>query len=165
MTHKINYTVVERVSPISKKHYVTSQVVSTGTLTFEDVCAQACEGNTLDPVEVQAAVKIYMHTAQRLLLRGWRVPLGSNFLTLYPKLELSVTDKEGKKAKKADVKVKDAHPTLGCTVSSLYSKKFRTEAAFQRVDLKGKPVPEPEEDINDDNKKGKEENEGPVAAG
>lgn len=49
MTHKINYTVVERVSPISKKHYVASQVVSTGTLTFEDVCAQACEGNTLDP--------------------------------------------------------------------------------------------------------------------
>lgn len=84
MTHKINYTVVERVSPISKKHYVASQVVSTGTLTFEDVCAQACEGNTLDPVEVQAAVKIYMHTAQRLLLRGWRVPHGSSLPACRP---------------------------------------------------------------------------------
>lgn len=162
---KIKYTVIERVSPISKKHYVASRVVPTGTLSFEDVCEQACEGNTLDPSEVQAAVKVYMRAAQRLLLRGWRVPLGSNFLTLYPKLEMSVTDADGKVAKKDDVKVRKAHPTLGCSVAPSYSNDFRTHASFQRVDLKGKPVPEPEEDINDDNKKGKEENEGPVAAG
>lgn len=28
----INYTVVERTSPISKKHYVMSQVIPTGSL-------------------------------------------------------------------------------------------------------------------------------------
>ena len=78
---------------------------------------------------------------------------------------MSVTDADGKVAKKDDVKVRKAHPTLGCSVAPSYSNDFRTHASFQRVDLNGKPVPEPEEDINDDNKKGKEENGGPVAAG
>lgn len=137
----INYTVVERTSPISKKHYVMSQVIPTGSLSFEQLCEDACQGTTLDPLEMQTAVKFYMKAAQKNLLRGFRVPLGPSFLILYPKLEMSVTAAK-------------AHPTLACTVAPNYSRAFRMAASFQRVTPKGVVVPEPGEDINEDNKKG-----------
>lgn len=150
----INYTVVERTSPISKKHYVMSQVIPTGSLSFEQLCEDACQGTTLDPLEMQTAVKFYMKAAQKNLLRGFRVPLGPSFLILYPKLEMSVTDKDGKVAKLEDVTAAKAHPILACTVAPNYSRAFRMAASFQRVTPKGVVVPEPGEDINEDNKKG-----------
>lgn len=150
----INYTVVERTSPISKKHYVMSQVIPTGSLSFEQLCEDACQGTTLDPLEMQTAVKFYMKAAQKNLLRGFRVPLGPSFLILYPKLEMSVTDKDGKVAKLEDVTAAKAYPTLDCTVTPNYSRAFRMAASFQRVTTKGVIVPEPGEDINEGNKKG-----------
>lgn len=41
----INYTVVERTSPISKKHYVMSQVIPTGSLSSEQLCEDINEDN------------------------------------------------------------------------------------------------------------------------
>lgn len=150
---KINYTVVERVSLISKKHYVSAQVVPTGTLSFEQLCEDACEGNTLDPIEVQTAVKFYMKAAQKNLLRGFRVPLGESFLVLYPKLEMSVTDDGDKVAKVEDVTAAKSRATLGCTVTPNYSRAFRAATSFQRVTPKGEVAPEPD-DINDENNGG-----------
>ena len=67
---------------------------------------------------------------------------------------MSVTDKDGKVAKQEDVTAAKAHPTLACTVAPNYSRAFRMAASFQRVTPKGVVVPEPGEDINEDNKKG-----------
>lgn len=47
-----------------------------------------------------------------------------------------------------------SHPTLACTVAPNYSRAFRMAASFLRVTPKGVVVPEADEDINEDNKKG-----------
>ena len=45
---------------------------------------------------MKAAVAEYMKTVQSNVLKGFRVPVGDQFLTVYPNLNASVKDKEDK---------------------------------------------------------------------
>lgn len=146
----IKYIVREGKSPISGKHYVAAQMVPNGTLTFAQVCEEACNGNNVKPAEMRAAVALYMEAVQENLLKGFRVQVGERFLTVYPKISMSITDKEGKVAKPSDVSARRAHKTLGCSVSSVYSEQFRIASSWQKVDDKGMPVADGEEDITED---------------
>lgn len=148
--YPIKYTVKEGKSPISGKHYVAAQVVPNGTLSFDQVCAEACNGNNVKPAEMKAAVALYMEAVQENLLKGFRVQVGEQFLTVYPRITQGVTDKDGKVAKASDIHASKATKSLGCTVNVLYSNQFRAASKWQKVDDKGMPVAEGEEDITDD---------------
>ena len=83
------------------------------------------------------------------------MPVGEEFLFLYPNLRASVKDElnqDGtvKKAATADMVIPSKQKTrLGCSVSSKYSDKFASEVSWQRVDpVTGSEV-ENTEDVTD----------------
>ena len=70
--------------------------VPNGTLTFNEVCEEACRNTSIEPSIMKAAVAEYMKTVQANVLKGFRVPVGEQFITVYPNLNASVKDKEDK---------------------------------------------------------------------
>ena len=83
------------------------------------------------------------------------MPLGEDFLTLYPNIRASVKDtkdKEGKTIVATPDKVRVAYglSKIGCSVSRQFSAEFAQKVEWQRVDAQtGLPV-EGDEDITDD---------------
>ena len=137
-----------------------------GTLTFEEVIKEACANTDITPSIMRAAVTEYMKAAQNNLLKGFRVPVGEEFLFLYPNLKASAKDEfnqDGtvKKAPTADMVTPSKQKTrLGCSVSSKYSDKFASEVSWQRVDpVTGSEV-EGTEDVTDPNNNGGGDNGG-----
>lgn len=66
--------------------------MATGTLTYDEVCEKACDKTSIEPSLMKADVTEYMKKAQELLLMGYRVPLGDQFLFIYPSINVSVKD-------------------------------------------------------------------------
>lgn len=58
--------------------------VPNGTLTFNEVCEEACRNTSIEPSIMKAAVAEYMKTVQANVLKGFRVPVGEQFTTVYP---------------------------------------------------------------------------------
>ena len=73
--------------------------VPNGTLTFNEVCEEACRNTSIEPSIMKAAVAEYMKTIQSNVLKGFRVPVGDQFLTVYPNLNASVKDVKDKEGK------------------------------------------------------------------
>ena len=73
--------------------------VPNGTLTFNEVCEEACRNTSIEPSIMKAAVAEYMKTVQSNVLKGFRVPVGDQFLTVYPNLNASVKDVKDKEGK------------------------------------------------------------------
>lgn len=67
--------------------------VPNGTLTFDELCQETCENTSIEPSIMRAAVTEYMKVVKRNVLKGFRVPVGDQFITVYPNLNVSV--KEG----------------------------------------------------------------------
>ena len=148
---KVKYIVREntRMAP----HSFYAQAVATGTLTYDEVCEKACKKTNIEPSLMRAAVTEYMDKVQELLLMGYRVPLGDQFLFLYPSINVSVKDEVNEttgeviKPATADmVKVASAIGKVAATVSTKFSKRFDMEVSWQRIDAKGNEL-EDEEDI------------------
>lgn len=74
--------------------------VPNGTLTFNEVCEEACRNTSIEPSIMKAAVAEYMKTVQANVLKGFRVPVGELFITVYPNLNASVKDTEDKQGNK-----------------------------------------------------------------
>ena len=70
--------------------------VPNGTLTFDEVCEEACRNTSVEPSFMKAAVAEYMKAVKSNVLKGFRVPLGDQFLTIYPNLNASVKDAKDK---------------------------------------------------------------------
>jgi hypothetical protein len=66
--------------------------VPNGTLTFDELCQEACENTSIEPSIMRAAVTEYMKVVKRNVLKGFRVPVGDQFITVYPNLNVSVKD-------------------------------------------------------------------------
>ena len=121
-------------------HVVYAKAKSTGTLTFQEMCEKACEKTSIEESFMEAAVKEYMKKAQELLLMGYRVPLGDNFITLRPVLQCSVTDKEDPVTHEVTVATPDMiRPANGISrvaaaVSQKFSKTFAISANWKRDD-------------------------------
>ena len=139
---KVKYIVREntRMTP----HSFYAQAVATGTLTYDEVCEKACDKTSIEPSLMKAAVTEYMKKAQELLLMGYRVPLGDQFLFIYPSINVSVKDQVNEttgeviKPATADmVKVASAIGKVAATVSTKFSKRFDLEVSWQRIDAKG----------------------------
>lgn len=149
---KIKFKVVENKRFGVHSFYAVP--VPNGTLTFDELCEEACDGKSVEPSIMKACVTEYMKTAQRNLLKGFRVPLGSEFIFLYPNIEANAKDgkdAEGK-AKVAtanDVDIKKGKTRVGATVSTKFSTRFAQEVSWQRVDpATGTPI-NPDDDVTD----------------
>ena len=150
---KIRYKVVENKAVEPHSFYAIA--IATGKLSFEDICEEASDGKNVTPAIMRMCVSEYMKAARRELIRGFRVPLGEDFLTLYPNIRASVKDtkdKEGKTivATPDKVRVANGLSKIACSVSRQFSAEFARKVEWQRVDEKtGLPV-EGDEDITDD---------------
>ena len=95
-----------------------------------------------------------MKVVKRNVLKGFRVPLGDQFITVYPNLQLSVKDHKDDEGNlvKATAKMlvaSNGRSRLGATVSTKFSQEFANSVSWQKVDAKTGAVID-EEDITDD---------------
>lgn len=134
----VKYKVME--SDSLGKHVVFAKAITTGSLTFQEMCEKACEKTSIEESLMQAAVKEYMKKAQELLIMGYRVPLGDQFITLRPVLQCSVTDKEDPVTHEVTVATPDMiRPSSGISrvaaaVSGKFSKLFALSVSWKRDD-------------------------------
>ena len=127
--------------------------IPSGSLTFEELCQEACEKTSIEPSILRAAVTEYMKVVKRNVLKGFRVPVGDQFITVYPNLNCSVKDtknQDGTVKEAATAKMVTASKgksRLGASVAINFSKQFAMEVSWQKVDETGAAVEE--EDITD----------------
>ena len=128
--------------------------VPNGTLTFDEVCEEACRNTSVEPSLMKAAVAEYMKAVKANVLKGFRVPVGEQFLTVYPNLNASVKDTKDKddNVTVATAKMLTANKgksRLGASVAIKFSQKFANEVSWQKIDERTGMAVEDEEDITD----------------
>ena len=128
--------------------------VPNGTLTFNEVCEEACRNTSIEPSIMKAAVAEYMKTVQANVLKGFRVPVGEQFITVYPNLNVSVKDTKDSNTGEVTVataKMVNANKgksRLGASVSIKFSQEFASQVSWQKIDERTGAAVE-DEDITD----------------
>ena len=112
-----------------------------GTLSFNELCEEACEDNTYSVEEMTGCVSKFMKVVQREAARGFRCKLGTDFLTVYPNIQCSVKDELN-----PDKTVKKAAES-----KDKYSLLFANSVSWQKVDKNGNVIEEEEDDITQGN--------------
>lgn len=149
---KVKYYAKENLKVGTHSFYAVP--VPAGTLTFDEVCEEACANTTIEASIMKAMVTEYMKTVQRNVLKGFRVPLGDQFITVYPNLQLSVKDVKNEQTGEVTVatakmlNAANGKSRLGATVHTKFSQTFAQNVSWQKVDEKTGAVIE-EEDITD----------------
>ena len=150
---KVKFTIREQQKP---KHSIYASHVSTGTLSFEDAIKFACKGTDIEESAMRRDITEFMKTVQDFTLMGYRVSLGDQFLTVYPVIQCSVTDKVDKQTGEVikactvdDLNIRQATGRLGCSVSPKFSKRFDMEVRWVKTDKAGNEIDE--EDITQGN--------------
>ena len=116
--------------------------VPNGTLTFNEVCEEACRNTSIEPSIIKATVAEYMKTVQTNVLKGFRVPVGEQFITVYPNLNASVKDTKDKQTGEVTVATakmltaNKGRSRLGASVAVKFSQEFATQVSWQKVDEK-----------------------------
>jgi len=144
--------------------------VPNGTLTFNELCEEACRNTSIEPSIMKAAVSEYMKTVQSNVLKGFRVPVGEQFITVYPNLNVSVKDtknQDGTVKEVATAKMVTANKgksRLGASVSIKFSQEFASQVSWQKIDERTGAVVE-DEDITDGGDTGGENGGGDSGSG
>ena len=118
------------------------------TITFEEICAEACRNTSIEEPIMMTAATLFFEAVMCNLLKGHRVQIGKDFVTMYPNLELSVkdeVDEQGNVTKPATAKMLNAangKSKLGATVHPKFSAKFADNVSWQKVDEKSGAVVE-----------------------
>ena len=129
--------------------------IPNGTLTFDELCNEACENTSIEPSIMRAAVTEYMKVVKRNVLKGFRVPVGDQFIVVYPNLTCSVKDKKDEHGNITEVATAkmvtaaNAKSRLGATVHVKFSAEFANNVSWQKVDAKTGAAIEEEEDITE----------------
>ena len=150
---KVKYFAKERTSFGVHCYYAVP--VFNGTLTFEEVCEEACRNTTIEESLMKAAVEEFMKAVKSNVLKGFRVQLGHQFITVYPNLSVSVRDSEDEKGNQviATAKMVTANKgksRLGATVATKFSQEFAQSVSWQKIDERsGAEVADDGEDIVD----------------
>ena len=106
MSHlKLKALKTKRYNPVAKKMGYSARVITNGTATFDDICALAGKGSTLDPIEIEACSKAFCRDAAAQLKQGYIVDLGP-LGKLYPSCTSGWVEKE------EDLLLSSVHPTL-----------------------------------------------------
>ena len=128
---KVKYYAKENTKVGTHSFYAVP--VPNGTLTFNEVCEEACRNTSIEPSIMKAAVAEYMKTVQSNVLKGFRVPVGEQFITVYPNLNVSVKDTKDSKTGEVTVATakmvmaKKGKSRLGASVSIKF---FASKAAW-----------------------------------
>ena len=150
---KVKYFAKERTA--FGIHTCYAVPVPNGTLTFDELCREACRNTSIEVSLMKAVVTEYMEVVQANVLKGFRVPVGEQFLTIYPSLSVSVhdtMDKEGNpvKATTKMVTANKGKSRLGATVATRFSQAFAQNVSWQKIDERtGAEVADEDEDIVD----------------
>ena len=136
---KIKYYARENKSLGTHSYYAVP--VPNGTLTFDELCEEACRNTSIEPTLMRAAVMEYINAVQTNLLKGFRVPIGEQFITIYPYLNASVKDMwddDGNKvvATPERLNANLGKSTLGSSIAPRFCRKFADSVSWQRVDEK-----------------------------
>ena len=137
---KVKYYAKENLKIGSHSFYAVP--VPNGTLTFSEVCDEACRNTSIEPSLMRAAVTEYMKAVQLNVLKGFRVQVGEHFLVVYPNLSISVKDEkdeDGQVTKAATAKMVNANKgksRLGATVAIKFSQEFAQNVSWQKIDEK-----------------------------
>ena len=130
--------------------------VPNGTLTFDEVCEEACRNTTIEPSLMKAAVAEYMTAVKTNVLKGFRVPVGEQFITVYPSLSVSVRDSEDEKGNQivATAKMVTANKgksRLGATIATAFSQEFARNVSWPKGDERtGAEGADGDEDVVED---------------
>lgn len=134
---KVKYTAKENKKVGTHSFYAVP--VYAGTLTTDEILAEALDGKSIEPSVAKAAITEYMKAVQRNVMKGFRCQLGDQFLTVYPNLQLSVKDTEDKETGETIVATADmlnaanGKSRLGCTVATKFSQTFAANVQWQKV--------------------------------
>ncbi len=151
----IRYTVQDGVVPATGTHYVAAKSVLAGTLDFQYLCEEACDGNSIKPSEMVNAVSLFVETVKRNLKKGFRCNVGDQFLTVYPKIRCTAVDEKDPVtgavthvAEPEEVKASMAtcKKSIASTVSSVFSQDFASSVQWQKVKANGELVDDEEDD-------------------
>ena len=149
---KVKYYAKENTKVGTHSFYAVP--IPNGTLTFDELCREACDNTSIEVSLMKAAVTEYIKVVQRNVLKGFRTPVGEQFITVYPNLNVSVKDqkdREGNIIKVATAKMLSAangKSRLGATVSVNFSREFAMSVQWQKVDERTGAAIE-DEDITD----------------
>ena len=129
--------------------------VPNGTLTFNEVCEEACRKTSIEPSLMKAAVAEYMDTVQLNVLKGFRVQVGEQFITVYPNLSASVKDTKDKDGQLvvATAKMLTANKgksRRGASVAIKFSQEFAANVSWQKIDERTGAEVTDDEDIVDE---------------
>lgn len=134
---KVKYIAKENTKLGTHSFYAVP--VPNGTLTFEELLEEACDDNTFNKSEMRGCVEQFMKVVQRNVLKGFRVPVGTDFLTIYPNLQLSVKDhvENGINvvATAEMLNASNGKSRLGATVSAKFSREFADNVSWQKVSI------------------------------
>ena len=150
---KVKYYAKENTKVGTHSFYAVP--VPNGTLTFNEVCEEACRNTSIEPSIMKAAVAEYMKTVQTNVLKGFRVPVGEQFITVYPNLNVSVKDtknQDGTIKEVATAKMVTANKgksRLGASVAIKFSQEFAQNVSWQKIDERTGAFVEDKEDITD----------------
>ena len=150
---KVKYYAKENVKLGTHSFYAVP--VLNGALSFNEVCEEACRKTSIEPSLMKAAVAEYIQTVQANVLKGFRVPVGEQFITVYPNLSASVKDTKDKDGQLvvAEAKMLTANKgksRLGATVAIRFSQEFAQNVSWQKIDERtGAEVTDDGDDIVD----------------
>ena len=151
---KVKYFAKENKSVGTHSFYAVP--VPNGTLSFDELCEEACRNTTIEESLMKAAVTEYMRAVKSNVLKGFRVPVGEQVITIYPNLSASVKDEkdaDGKVTKVATAKMVTANigkSRLGATIAPAFSQEFARNVSWQKIDERtGAEVTDDDEDIVD----------------
>ena len=136
---KVKYFVKENKKMRTHSFYAVP--VPNGTLTFDELCEEACRNTTIEVSLMKAVVAEYMNVVQANVLKGFRVPVGEQFLMIYPSLNASAKDTRDAQGNTVVATADMVLPgrgksRLGATISPKFSQKFAQSVSWQRVDEK-----------------------------
>ena len=135
-----------------RTHSFYAVPVPNGTLTFDELCEEACRNTTIEPSLMKAVVTEYMNVVQANVLKGFRVPVGEQFIVIYPSLNASAKDTRDAKGNTVVATAEMVSPgkgksRLGAMISPKFSKRFADSVSWQRVDEKTGRETEEEETV------------------
>lgn len=140
-----------RENKVVGTHSYYAVPVHNGTMSFDELCEDACRHTSIEVSLMKAAVTEYIRSVQRNVLLGFRVPIGEDFVTITPHLKASVADYWDEKGELVEATPDMLNPakgksTLTSSVSPKFCRRFADNVSWQKVDRRtGEELEEKEE--------------------
>ena len=131
-------------------HSYYAMPLPNGTMSFDELCEDACRHTSIEVSLMKAAVTEYIRSVQRNVLLGFRVPIGEDFVTITPHLRASVADYWDEKGELVEATPDMLNPakgksTLTSSVSPKFCRRFADNVSWQKVNRRTGEVLDKEE--------------------